>query len=94
MLWEHTEQGRSEMATITDRDMTYFVQEALMQDAPDSNVAAIVDELKGRFGLVDLDKVPSADFWATVEKHAIPEPETESAPQGGECGCTDPYCQA
>jgi hypothetical protein len=57
--------------TITDGDMRRQVTEALRagERPQDFDVTAIVDELIGRFGLVNIDTIDNAAFWGVVAAH-------------------------
>lgn len=55
---------------ITDRDMQVQVQQVLGDDAPDFDVEGIVDTVKSRHGLIDIDDVPTPEFWKIVEENA------------------------
>lgn len=55
--------------TITDRDMREQVTTALGFEDGDFDVPAIVDALQLAYGTVDIDDIPSDDFWAIVQKH-------------------------
>lgn len=54
---------------ITDMDMRQQVAIACGAFADEFDLDAIVDELRGEFGLVHIDEIPSEQFWAVVEHH-------------------------
>lgn len=56
---------------ITHQDLRTEVQIMFDQMGEDNNydVTAIADEVKDTYGLVSVDDVDSAEFWAIVAKH-------------------------
>lgn len=56
---------------ITHQDLRTEVQIMFSQMGEDDNydVVAIADEVKDTYGLVSVDDVDSAEFWAIVAKH-------------------------
>lgn len=63
--------------TITDRDMREQVADSLGPFADDHDIEAIVDEIKGKYGLMNLNTIGARgvklgvdEYWAIVEKHA------------------------
>jgi hypothetical protein len=54
---------------ITDRDIQVQVQQVLGEDAPDFDVEGVVGTIKDRHGLIDIDEVPTSEFWKIVEEH-------------------------
>lgn len=56
--------------TVTDRDMRDHVTYSLGPDAGDFDIDAIVRDFIQAHGTVNLNEVPSADYWGTIRKHA------------------------
>lgn len=63
------------------QDIRTGVTMALLQDAEDHDVDAIVEEIGTTYGydLQSVDQVPTEEFWAIVQRHAKPSPEREMA---------------
>jgi hypothetical protein len=71
---------------ITDRDMRDQVLATLDGVAHEYDVAAIVEEIQHRYGTVDVDAVPDAEYWEIVRARELVNPCAE--------GCTDPTAHA
>lgn len=56
---------------ITDRDMRNQIHEVLGEEDANFNISGIVDEIQRTFGTVDIDTIPSVDFWPIVDRHGI-----------------------
>ncbi len=54
---------------ITDRDIRDQIATAIQEQGEDFDVDGIVAEIQQTYGLVDIDTIPSAEFWAIVERH-------------------------
>jgi len=57
--------------TITAGDMRFQVTQSLGGDGSDYAVTALVRALIDRFGLVDIDDIPSDDYWPMVRAHDV-----------------------
>jgi hypothetical protein len=59
--------------TITDRDVEQQVRDAVQVDIyasrADIDVSGVAAAIIERYGLVDIDDVPSDEFWGLVEQH-------------------------
>lgn len=56
---------------ITANDMRDQVVRALGAFADEHDIDAIVDQLKGWCGLVDIDSIDPEIFWLVAEKHML-----------------------
>lgn len=56
---------------ITDRTMKVQVSKTLGAEGFRFDLVAIVDEIKKKFGLIDIGDVPNEKYWAIVEKHQV-----------------------
>lgn len=59
------------MSTFTDRDMRDQLMRALDGDARDFDVPRLLDDLIERFGVCDIDDIPSESFWRVVAAHDV-----------------------
>lgn len=52
---------------ITDETMRHQVREAMADQGISENaVRAAVDEIQSRYGTIDIDQVPSDEFWTIL----------------------------
>jgi hypothetical protein len=54
---------------MTDREMRDQVRTALGIESDEFDVPKIVDALQARYGTVDIDDIPSDQFWEIVSEH-------------------------
>jgi hypothetical protein len=55
---------------ITDGDMLDQVRTTIDGD-PDYDAVGIRDHIHREHGLIDIDDIPSDDYWAIVDKHRV-----------------------
>lgn len=56
--------------TITDRDIRTQVEQALTDYAGVHDVDGIVETIRDRYGLVDIDTIDDGEFWGIVQAYA------------------------
>lgn len=68
---------------ITGRDMCDQVKASLFEQADGYNIEAIVDEIKVKYGLIDINTLGDGGaYWDIVERHAFEH--AANAPDGNE----------
>lgn len=54
---------------ITDSDIREKVTASTVGFGDDINVDAVADQIIGTYGLVDVEAIPLAEYWAIVQEH-------------------------
>jgi hypothetical protein len=55
---------------ITDRDIAVQVVRSVDYNRMEFDINAIVGEIQRTYGLVDIETIDNAEYWAIVQRHA------------------------